>query len=326
MYYKTVIGNYPRQSWLRESLLKAEGKQKKSGATDLKVDLLYDKATLEVIREFESLGLDIITDGQLRWTDSLASFCETLAGFKMTGLIRFYDNNFYYSQPEVNGKIVWKKPVYTADFLKAKKAAKKPLKWILPGPYTLARLCKNSYYSNMDWLMADLSLALSSEAEALSKAGCRILQIDEPSLVYDNTLKAELPRIKEVLAKVESAFNGTTILQTYFGSFNEAIADFLDLKFDVFGFDLVDGKNNMKFLKEHPVGRDVSLGVVNSRDILMEKPQKIIKTLKTAAKYTESANIHATPNWGLELMPREYAVKKLSLLCKTVDSIKKDKK
>ncbi|MDD5111829.1 MAG: hypothetical protein PHG85_04745, partial [Candidatus Altiarchaeota archaeon] len=90
MFTTTVVGSYPRPNWLREELVRREGKQKKAGATDLTVGELYKKATAEVIAETESCGINLITDGQLLWTDALASFCEGLEGFKMTGLIRYY--------------------------------------------------------------------------------------------------------------------------------------------------------------------------------------------------------------------------------------------
>jgi len=325
MLYKTVVGNYPRPDFLREELLKIEGKQKKVDVSVKKVDDLHAKATAEVIKEFESCGIDIVTDGQLRWTDSLASFCESLSGMRMTGLIRFYDNNFYYRQPEVTGTVSWSKPSYAGDFAYAKKTAKKQVKCVLPGPYTLARLCKNSYYSGVEWLMHDLATALAMEAKALADAGCTYLQIDEPSLVFDKKLEVGVPAIREALRKVESAFAGTTMLQTYFGGFTEPLSDILDVKFDAFGFDMVEGKSNLAFLKEHPLGRDIGIGIVNSRDILMEKPKELKKTISTVMKLSNPKKAYISPNWGLELIPREYAVKKLKLLTAVVDEVKEDR-
>lgn len=324
MFYKTVVGNYPRPDWLREELLKIEGKQKKVGHSRKKVEELYSKGTAEVMKEFESSGLDLLTDGHLKWSDALAYFCEGLNGFKMTGLIRFYDNNFYYRQPEVVGKISWVKSFFTDDFNYARKCTQRHVKCVLPGPYTLARLCKNSYYSSIEWLMVDLASAIAMEASALAKAGCRFIQIDEPSLVHDKEIKADVAKIKEALEKIESAFSGTTMLYTYFGGFNENIVELLDSKFDVIGFDFVEGKNNIKFLKEHPIKKDVALGLINARDILMEKPDEIKKKIRKIINLTSPKDVYVNPNWGLELIPREYALKKLRLLLATVDELKEE--
>jgi len=314
MFYATVVGNYPRPSWLREALLRIEGKQKKAGESEEKVKQLYGKATREVIGEFESCGVDLLSDGQLRWTDSLASFCENLNGFRMTGLIRFYDNNFYYRQPEAVEKLSWRQPAYVEDFHYARECTKKPIKWALPGPYTLARLCKNSCHQSFGDLMFDLASALSNEAKALEKAGCGVIQIDEPSLVCDEKLEADIEKIMEALASVESGVGCTTMLYTYFGGFGEQLAPLLDSGFDVLGFDLVDGKANQKFIEEHGVEKDVALGVVDARNVLLEKPQKVRETVGKVMENADPKNIYLNPSWGLELIPREYAVKKLKLV------------
>ncbi|MBM3308949.1 MAG: hypothetical protein FJY77_01725 [Candidatus Altiarchaeales archaeon] len=324
MFQKTIVGNYPRPSWLRESLLKAEGKQKKAGLAGKEVESLYVRGIAEVIAEFESCNLDLITDGQLRLTDALASFCENLEGFKMTGLIRYYDNNFYYRQPETTGKISWKNPVFEADFKQAKKLAKKKIKCVLPGPYTLARLCKNTFYKDTSDLMWDLSSAIASEAKALENAGCKFIQFDEPSLVYDRKLECGLDKIMDALKKVESSVSAITCLQAYFGGFNGSLAGLLDLKFDVIGFDLVEGKENLNFMQEYTPKKDLSLGILDSRNIRLEKPSVVKARVMQAVKLTSPKNVYINPNWGLELIPREYAVKKLKLLSNIVDELKED--
>lgn len=326
MFYKTVVGNYPRPGWLRERLLRTEGKQKKTGGIGSKVAGLYGKATAEVIKEFESCGIDIVTDGMLRWTDALAYFCEGLDGIKMTGLTRFYDNNFYYRQPEVTDRITWSNPLLVDDYAYASKCARKPVKGVLPGPYTLARLCKNSYYSNLDWLMLELSTALASEAKALEQAGCSFIQIDEPSLVYDKQPAVEVSSIKTALEKITAGLSATTMLCTYFGGFSEPLAILLDAKFDAIGVDLVEGKSNMKFLKEHPIKKDVGLGVLNAREIMMESPVEVKKTITKAVSLTSAKKVYLSPNWGLELIPREYAVKKLKLLSSIAGGIREGRK
>jgi len=322
MFYSTVVGNYPRPSWLREELLKLEGKQKKTGSTAKEVEDLYAKATVEIIAEFESCSLDLITDGQLKWTDALASFCESLTGFKMTGLIRYYDNNFYYRQPETTGNISWKKSVFEQDFKHARKNARKDVKCVLPGPYTLARLCKNTFYKNTADLMMDLASAISSEAKALEKASCKFIQFDEPSLVYDRKLECNLSEISSALKKVESSVNAKTSLQTYFGGFKDSLAELLDLKFDVIGFDLIEGKDNVNYIKEHSFKKDVALGILDSRNIRLENPADVNKKIKAVADATNSKKVYINPNWGLELIPREYALKKLKFMSKTVDELK----
>ena len=65
-------------------------------------------------------GLNLLTDGQIRWYDPISHVAGKLSGISSNGLLRFFDTNSYFRQPVVHGPIVWSKPLVSGDFLFAK--------------------------------------------------------------------------------------------------------------------------------------------------------------------------------------------------------------
>ena len=106
MFFSTVVGSYPRPRWLIDKLIALQGKQKESeDKINAQVEEAFCKATLQTIEKQEDNGTQLVTDGHLRWNDALVHITERIAGFKIGGLLRYYDNNFYYRRPEIIGKI-----------------------------------------------------------------------------------------------------------------------------------------------------------------------------------------------------------------------------
>src|SRR6185436_16988852 len=101
---------------------------------------VQDDVTFEVIREQEEAGIELLTDGQIRWYDEQTYIAGRLAGVEINGLIRFFDTNTYYREPIVNGRIAWQEPILVRDYVFAREHATRPVKAVLTGPYTLARL------------------------------------------------------------------------------------------------------------------------------------------------------------------------------------------
>ena len=55
-------------------------------------------------------GVDIITDGQVRWDDDQTYVMRHLGGVEIGSLERYLDTNTYYRRPEVTGSLAWREP------------------------------------------------------------------------------------------------------------------------------------------------------------------------------------------------------------------------
>ncbi len=331
MFFSTVAGSYPRPRWLIDGLIELQGKQKESESKiDSQVEEAFRKATSEVIQEQEEAGITLITDGQLRWNDALAHPAEKIPGFQMGGLIRYYDNNFYYRRPEVTGEVKWAEPILVDDFNFAKTSAKKcAVKSILPGPYTLHKLSANKTSLKGDGLILKLGEIFAREVQELQNAGCKFIQIDEPSLVYEPPISEdEREAVKAALEKIFTTISpGTTsILCTYFSALKEEHTFLLDLKFDVLGIDFISSpEQNLTFLKEQKVEKKLALGLFDARNVREEREEEIKELIDKISQYCNNLNeVYLNPNCGLEFLPRKYALRKLKLISAIVKKLNQE--
>ena len=106
--------------------------------------------TRRAIAEQLEAGLELLTDGQIRWYDPISHLAGKLAGVKIDGLLRFFDTNFYFRQPVLTARPQRTRPLLTLEYRFASDAlaalvAARPtdgtpaMKAVLTGPYTLAK-------------------------------------------------------------------------------------------------------------------------------------------------------------------------------------------
>jgi 5-methyltetrahydropteroyltriglutamate--homocysteine methyltransferase len=262
-------------------------------------------ATREVVAD--QAGLDIITDGMLTWDDYLATPASKFSGIKMSGLIRFYDNNQYYRRPIIEAEIVNEKAnlVDNLELLKELNPGAKT-KVVIPGPYTLTDLSENKYYSDDSELISAFSEALQTEVEAID---ADYVQIDEPSLTY-NLDKDLFDLVRTELKNITNKANGKTIISSYFWKLN---SDFLSLNdiADYLGVDVVSFKDNYEKIIQSGV-KNVQLGVLDARNTKIEDEIAV----KNSIDMIDSEDMLISTNCGLEFLSREYALRKIDLLSK----------
>src|SRR3989304_3339171 len=91
------IPNRPRPARLRAAIARLD----RGEITPEELAQVEDEVTIEVIQEQVEAGLDLISDGQVRWEDDQTHIMRRLAGVEIGGLQRYLDTNTYYRQPEV---------------------------------------------------------------------------------------------------------------------------------------------------------------------------------------------------------------------------------
>ena len=93
-----------------------------------------DEVAEQVVREQTATGLDIVTDGQVRWYDPISHLARHCEGIQINGLLRYFDTNFYFRQPVVSGRIRRREPVLRREFEVARAATDRVVKPVLTGP------------------------------------------------------------------------------------------------------------------------------------------------------------------------------------------------
>src|SRR3990170_2294351 len=95
------VPNLPRPARLRNTINRFDRGQ----ITEEELRQVEDEVTVEALQEQAEAGLDLVTDGQIRWADEQTYLARRLAGCSLSGLIRWFDTNMYYRQPVVEAAI-----------------------------------------------------------------------------------------------------------------------------------------------------------------------------------------------------------------------------
>ena len=124
------IPNRPRPARLRQAIARRD----RGDITAEELARVEDEVTIEVIAEQAEAGLDLVTDGQIRWDDDQTYIAQRLQGLEITGLIRYFDTNTYYRQPNVTAPVGWRQPILVRDYEFAADHSTKPVKALITGP------------------------------------------------------------------------------------------------------------------------------------------------------------------------------------------------
>jgi 5-methyltetrahydropteroyltriglutamate--homocysteine methyltransferase len=313
----TVIGSYPkipnkpRPARLRAAIARFD----RGDISQADLDQVADEVTTEALQEQAEAGLDLVTDGQIRWEDEQTYLARKLSGISINGLIRWFDTNMYYRQPIIEGAVSWREPITARDYRFAAENSAKPVKAVLTGPFTLARLSVDEHYGSPEKLSMAFAEALNQEAKALEQAGAAHIQFNEPAIV---THKDAYGEFAASCRKVTDGLNVETSLWTYFGDVDGIYPQVLDLPFGLIGLDFVMGPANEALLHRTPFTKKLGLGVVDARNTRLESPEQIAGRVKALAGTLEPDHVHVAPNTGLEFLPREVAQEKLRRLSQGV--------
>jgi 5-methyltetrahydropteroyltriglutamate--homocysteine methyltransferase len=268
--------------------------------------------TRQIIAEQESAGIDIVTDGQAGWPDLLRPFAETMTGFEIGGLLRWFDNNTYYRRPVCVEPVDWHGPCSVDSFRFASSVATHPVKAVIPGPVTFARLSVDEHYHDHERFVLALARVLAQEAFELEAAGARHIQIDEPALLQ---APEDLELGKRALDLVGADLNAAEVtLATYFGDASSLGPAIFDLPAQVIGFDLVSTRANVDQVKHAPAGMKIQAGIVDARNTKLERVEDALGVIEQITDTVDLSDVRLSPSAGLEFLPREKARAKLERL------------
>ena len=305
------IPNRPRPARLRNAINRFD----RGAITEEEIRRIEDEVTEEALQEQAEAGLDLVTDGQIRWEDEQTYLARQLGGISLNGLIRWFDTNMYYRQPVIEGAITWQKPITVDDYRFAAEHSEKPVKAVLTGPYTLARLSVDKHYGSVGALAKAFAAALNQEAKALQEAGATLIQFNEPAILKH---KKEFEHFAGLCRSLVDGITVETSLYLYFGDAEGIYPQILDLPFQLIGLDFVMGAKNEALLQSAPFTKKLGLGIIDARNTKLESVDEIAERIRSLAAGLASDQIHVSPSAGLEFLPREVAQEKLRRLAQGV--------
>ena len=316
----TVVGNYPKIPNLPRParLRNAYARLDRGDIASEEMARVEDEVTKEVIKEQEDAGVELVTDGQIRWLDEFTYLAGRLDGVQINGLIRFFDTNMYYRQPVVQGSIAWREPITVRDFDFARANASRPVKPVLTGPYTLARLSQDDSSASLDRLAQAFAAALNQEALTLQARSPALIQFNEPAI----TLHPEDAALAQAAWRTLLAgLTLETAVYFYFGPPGAAYASAVAAGFTTVGVD-VTIPGVLESLRGKPKPQKLAVGAIDARTTRLESAEQIAAVVHEAQALAGAEDLYINPNMGLEFLPREQAYAKLLRLVEGANRVR----
>ncbi len=304
------VGDTPGQQRLRRAQAARE-----RGEIDAAEFTAAERAQIdEILHEQEAAGVDIVTDGQIRWYDPISHVMGALDGVRLNGLLRYFDTNFYFRQPVVCAVVRRRAPILHDDFAMASYAARRAVKPVLTGPYTLARLCviESGAYGSVAALAQALSEVLVTEIEDLVRAGAQMIQIEEPAILSHPEDIRLLRQLLEPLWQARGA--AQLVVATYFGDAEPLYAQLNSLPADILALDFTYSPGLADTVAATGASKVLALGIVDGRSTRLEPADAVAQQVETILRRYTLDTVHMLPSCGLEYLPRDRARNKLGLL------------
>jgi len=293
-----TFGIYPRS----EELIEATRKNTEN------LDSLFQSETEGYISAQKNANLGFVSDPLLKWDDIFRPF-SNLSEVTPTALNRIYEMNTFYRVLSFDGSAFTDggntvKSNLDSSLPKNKTAA-------IPEPFTFAELHTSNEYKRKEDFVINLAKMLRAEIDSLVESGCEVIQLLAPSIAYNKEVDFGL--VSDGLKILTEGLKAKTILHTYFGDVSTKIESLLDLPVSGLGFDITT--TPVSSIEKHSFSnKSLTIGIINSFNTAIEKPQECIKLVDEINAQTKPKESYVSNNFDLEYVPKEFAMNKISVL------------
>ena len=357
----TITGSLPRPGWYTENL---GARTFRDALSDARYREQYTDAVGTYLLDQERAGLDILTDGDARfdtdvggmsWLQYPARRFRGLEGSDYFKAGASYSGNskgdiiFEVMEsrtlPRCVGEVGRGPLQYTDLWRVAQGLTPRPLKFGTATPELIGNSIRNEFYERPDQLMWDLSTAMNAELAELARAGCRVVQLEEPNIhlisirrgggqfdvgffvdVFNNTVKG-LRDLTEVWCHT---CWGNPAQQRLFAtnqSYREALPHLNRLDVDVLTFECStsDGMD-LEAIGEIITDKKIAIGVVSHRDLQVERPEQVADLIRRALEHIppERLVISTDCGFGREGMSRRIAFYKMVSIVRGTNIVRRE--
>jgi 5-methyltetrahydropteroyltriglutamate--homocysteine methyltransferase len=327
----TVIGSYPFPGWLEFACRHLD----QFGASDRTE--LQDDAVIAAIHDQVSAGLDVITDGEQTRLDFNLSFYGFLEGLALEPAPPRQFGPPAHDQRgkhQVTGELKAPKGLGVVDeFLRLKRLAPggPVLKASVPGPYTLSgRLAGGDRYAFTEQLIP----IVRAELEALVKAGCAEITVDEPSMSC-YAYKEDPARFVDIFNRTVQTVTGRCRLSTHlcFGNYKARAVGprhyapmfpaFLGMDVDEIHVEMASREfAEIELIAEIAKVKDVAVGIIDVKSYYIETPEDVATRVRRCLQYAPASRLSFAPDCGLSQTARWAARQKLRNLVAGVNLVR----
>jgi len=293
-----TFGIYPRS----EELIEATRKNTEN------LGSLFQKETEEYITAQTNANLGFISDPLLKWDDIFRPF-SNLETVTPTALNRIYEMNTFYRVLSFDGFDFTDGGNVVQSNLDSSLPARKTA--AIPDPFTFAELHTSNVFERNEDFARNIAEMLRAEIDSLVESGFEVIQLLAPSIAYNKEVDFGL--VSDSLKIITDGLKAKTILHTYFGDVSTKIESLLDLPVSGLGFDITTTPASS--IEKHSFSdKLLTVGIINSFNTAIEKPQECIKQVDEINAKTKPKESYVSTNFDLEYVPKEFAMNKISVL------------
>jgi 5-methyltetrahydropteroyltriglutamate--homocysteine methyltransferase len=323
----TLVGSFPQPEWLIDrEMLVTEGPPRVRLREIWRVDERFleaaqDDATRFAVADMERLGLDIVSDGEIRRESYFNRFATALSGIDIDqpGMV-VNRRGKAVPVPRVVGKVKRLRPVEVRDAEFLRRHTSLPIKVTLPGPFTMTQLAKDEHYGDARALAMDYADAVNAEARDLKAAGVDFVQLDEPYLQAhpEEARRYGIEAIDRALAGVA----GPTVVHMCFGyahvvkdkpSGYSFLSELDRCHAAQISIEAAQPRLDLSVLAALPT-KTIMVGVLDLGDTTVETPATVVARLEQALAHIPPERLVVAPDCGMKYLPREVAFGKVAAM------------
>jgi 5-methyltetrahydropteroyltriglutamate--homocysteine methyltransferase len=359
----TITGSLPRPSWYTEHI---GPRAFREAISDARFREQYTDAVGAHLKDQERAGLDIVTDGDARldadvggmsWFQyparrfngvSGSDYYKTRKGYGGAGkgdiIFEVMESRV---MPRCVGKISRGPLHYAATWKLTQGLTTRPVKFGTITPELIGTSIGNDHYAKQEDLLHDISAAMREELLEVARAGCAVIQMEEPNIhligvqrggtggalpveffvtIFNNTVSG-LRDLTEVWCHT---CWGNPAQQRLFAtnqSYKDALPHLNQLDVDVLTFECAtsDGMD-LELIGRHITDKKIAIGVVDHRNLQVERPEQVAALIRKALKYipAERLILSSDCGFGREGMSRRIAFFKMVSIVRGTNIVRRE--
>ena len=299
----TIVGSFPQPDWLDRVRAVADEDE------EFSAEGAHDDACRLTIFEFERMGLDVVTDGEMRRGDMVEYFTNFVDGYEPSD---GSDSGWNAQMPSVVDQVTTAEPWLVDDFEFAASVAERPVKTTVTGPFTLASFASPGPYDSVPSLATDFAELVAAEAERLADAGARYIQIDEPGLGMTPHGDLAVECLSEIDARVPSDVRLSVHVCS--GNYTNLVPDLFEFPVDEIDLEFAsdDADDPAEIFDGVDLDVDVAFGVVDSSSKTVESVPEIRENIEYALSIIPPERLTVTTDCGTRPLTRDAATGKVT--------------
>ncbi|MBI3972752.1 MAG: cobalamin-independent methionine synthase II family protein [Chloroflexi bacterium] len=335
----SVIGSHALPGWFWTALDAI--KEGEYGQTDIRE--VMDDAVNAAIRDQESAGIDIITDGEMRRWFFVQGFYSLFTGLEQLPPLRTQGVYGYDSPPRYRlvDKVTASRGLGIVDeYRYLREQTDHAIKVTCPGPLTLTihmQARKGDAYDGDRLALAyDVAEIVNRELHALAGEGVRFIQLDEPSYSIVPGEANEWVRLYNTAVRGVQEKGVRLALHVCFGNLSSRprgkrrYAWMFPVLLDIAADQLVLEFANREMVELELLGeivrggKDAAAGVVDVKSFYVETPEDVAERVRACLQHVGPDRLTIVPDCGFFQLPRWLCALKLKAMVDGVQIVRKE--